>query len=403
MSVSKKNHAASGRVAAYLGIVLVAGGLLTGVTSFSPVAEQIATDIHLTPVTYGLLGTLSPIIFGIVGLLTPFVARRLSLEWTILAAAAFMALGQLLRAFAGEAIGFFGFSIVAMLGIGAANMLLPPLIKRFFPDRVVNVSTAYSVLLVASSVYPPLFAVPLAQAIGWRGSIGVWCVVEFVAIIPWIAVILRHRKNADALPADQAPAGLTAAVWRHRASWSLMAGYAVGVFNFYIVVAWLPTILMETANVDAATAGILLSVYSGLGIVTGFIVPRLLHAMENIGLIFVGIIVFTAVGYFGLLLAPTTVTWLWVLLAGVGPTLFTTVLVGLNYRSQTPAGAVALGGMVTAGGYIIGAAGPLVVGALRAQNVAWSVTWWMLILSLIVGVIAGLGLRRHVNVDANLG
>jgi CP family cyanate transporter-like MFS transporter len=400
MSSSAQSQAKAGRVAAYLGIVLAAAGLLTGVTSFSPIAEQIATDIHLTPVTYGLLGTLSPIVFGVVGLVTPLVSRLLSLEWTILIAAALMALGQLFRAFAGEAIGFFGFSIVAMLGIGAANMLLPPLIKRFFPDRVVTVSTAYSVLLVASSVYPPLFAVPLAQAIGWRGSVGVWCLVEFVAILPWLAVIVGKRKNSDAIPDAQPPAGLTAAVWKHRASWSLMAGYAVGVFNFYIVVAWLPTILMETAKVDAATAGILLSVYSGLGIVTGFIVPRLLHAMENIGLIFVGIVAFTAIGYLGLLLAPMSVTWLWVLLAGVGPTLFTTVLVGLNYRSHTPAGAVALGGMVTAGGYIIGAAGPLIVGALRAQNVTWAVTWWMLILSLIVAVVAGLGLRRHVNVDA---
>jgi len=399
MSASTQNHAGAGRTAAYFGIVLVAAGLLTGVTSFSPVAEQIATDIHLTPVTYGLLGTLSPIIFGVVGLLTPAVARRLSLEWTILIAAALMALGQLLRAFAGDAIGFFGFSIVAMLGIGAANMLLPPLIKRFFPDRVVSVSTAYSVLLVASSVYPPLFAVPLAQALGWRATIGLWCVIEFVAIIPWLAVILRNRKITDARASEHAPAGLTAKVWKHSASWSLMAGYAVGVFNFYIVVAWLPTILVETAGVDPLVAGVLLSVYSGLGIVTGFIVPRLLNAMQNIGIIFTGIVVITAVGYFGLLLAPTAVTWLWVLLAGIGPTLFTTVLVGLNYRSHTPAGAVALGGMVTAGGYIIGAAGPLIVGALRAQGVAWSVTWWMLILSLIVAVLAGLGLRRHVNVD----
>ena len=399
-SASSSLRAASGRTAAYLGIVLVAAGLLTGVTSFSPLAEQIAADIHLTPVTYGLLGTLSPIVFGVVGLLTPAAARRLSLELTILIAAALMAAGQLLRAFAGEANAFFAYSILAMLGIGAANMLLPPLIKRFFPDRVVSVSTAYSVLLVTSSVYPPLFAVPLAQAIGWRGSIGLWSIVEFIAILPWIAVIIRNRKSADARPADAAPAGLTAKVWKHPASWSLMAGYAVGVFNFYIVVAWLPTILVETAHVEPLTAGILLSVYSGVGIVTGFIIPRLLHARENIGIIFTGIVIVTAVGYFGLLLAPTSVTWLWVALAGIGPTLFTTVLVGLNYRSHTPAGAVALGGMVTAGGYIIGAAGPLIVGALRAQGVAWSVTWWMLILSLIVAVVAGLGLRRHVNVDA---
>ena len=389
----------TGRYAPYFGIVLVSLGLLTGVTSFSPVAEQIATEIHLTPVTYGLLGTLSPVIFGIVGLLTPLVAGRISLEWTILIAAALMGAGQLFRALAGDAVGFFGFSIVAMLGIGAANMLLPPLIKRFFPDRVVGVSTVYSVLLVTSSIYPPLLAVPLSHAIGWRGAIGLWCIIEFLAVVPWVVTIIRSKKATDAPPPSHAPAGLTAKVWKHPASWALMAGYAVGVFNFYIVVAWLPAILVETAGVDPLTAGLLLSLYSGLGIVTGLFIPRLLHGVENIGLLFLGIVVIAAIGYFGLLLAPTTITWLWVLLAGTGPSLFTTVLVGLNYRSHTPAGAVALGGMVTAGGYIIGAAGPLIVGALRAQQVSWSATWWMLIASLVVAIVAGFGLRRRVNVD----
>lgn len=392
-------HSLSKTWAPYLGIVLVAGGLLTGVTSFSPLAEQIAADIHLTPVTYGLLGTLSPVIFGVVGLVTPFVAARISLEWTILIAAALMGAGQLFRALAGDAIGFFGFSILAMFGIGAANMLLPPLIKRFFPDRVVSVSTVYSVLLVTSSVYPPLLAVPLAQAIGWRGSIGIWCVIEFLAVVPWLVTIIRSKKSTDVLPPDHAPAGLTAKVWKHPASWALMAGYAVAVFNFYIVVAWLPTILVETAHVDPMVSGVLLSLYSGLGIVTGLFIPRLLHGIANIGLLFIGIVVIAAVGYFGLLLAPSSATWLWVLLAGIGPSLFTTVLVGLNYRSHTPAGAVALGGMVTAGGYIIGAAGPLIVGALRAAQVSWSVTWWMLIASLVVAVIASFGLRRRVAVD----
>lgn len=393
-------RANAGRLAPYLGIVLVSFGLLTSVTSFSPLAAQIADSIHLTPLTYGLLGMLAPVILGIMGFVTPAVARRLSLEGTILLAAVFIALGQLLRSFAGEAMGFFAWSIVATLGIGAANMLLPALIKRFFPDRVVGVSTVYSVLLVASSIYPPLFAVPLAQAFGWRVSIGVWFLIEAIAVIPWLLVAVRAKRSLEERPIAHIPAGLNRRVWRSRTSWALVGGYATATFNFYIMVAWLPTLLGETGHTSPAMGGTLLSLYSVVGIATGLLIPRMLHQVENIGSIFTGISVLTAVGYLGLLAAPGTLTWVWVVLAGVAPSFFTTVLVGLNYRSRTDFGVVALGGMVTACGYLLGATGSLIVGALRSAGAPWSVTLFMLLASLLVPVISGLGLRRRIDVDA---
>ncbi len=389
-----------GRLAPYLGIMLVSLGLLTGVTSFSPIAEDIARDIHLTPVTYGALGMLGPFTLGVMGLITPFIARRLTLEWTIVAAAFLMAAGQLLRALAGEAGGFFVFSVVSMLGIGAANMLLPALIKRYFPDRVVSVSTVYVVLLVVSSIYPPLFAVPLAQAFGWRLSVGLWFLIEALAVIPWFVTAIRSRKPQSVSHSDiQSSASITRKVWSHPASWALMAGYAVATFNFYIVVAWLPAILVETAGADQLSAGALLSLYPCVGVVAGFFIPQLVAKFANVGMIFTVNVALIAVGYLGLILAPGTLPWLWVVFAGTGPSLFSIILVAINYRTKTDVGASALSGMVTGGGYILGAIGPLIVGVLRANGAPWSTTLVMLILSLVVTVIAGLGLRRRVNVD----
>jgi CP family cyanate transporter-like MFS transporter len=104
-------------------------------------------------------------------------------------------------------------------------------------------------------------------------------------------------------------------------------------------------------------------------------------------------------GYLGLLLVPGTATWLWVVLAGTAPSLFSIVLVAVNYRTATQHGAVALSGMATAGGYFLGAAGPLVVGFWRAQGLDWSVVLWMLIASTFVTIGFSFSLRRRVNVD----
>ncbi len=390
---------ATRRLAPYLGIMLVSLGLLTGVTSFPPIAAQISQDIHLTDVTYGLLGMLSPFTFGLMGLLTPLVVRRMSLEWAILIAAALMGLGQLLRAFAGESATFFTFSIVSMLGIGAANMLLPALIKRFFPDRVASVSTLYVVLLVVSSVYPPLFAVPIAQAAGWRASIGVWAVVEFAAIVPWVITIIRGRNSHTSVAVEAPVAGMARKVWSHPVSWSLLIGYAVATLNFYVMVAWLPTMLTETVGASAADAGALLSLYTAVSILTGLFIPGLLARSGNIGMLFTANAVLMIVGYAGLMIAPGTATWLWVALAGTAPSLFSVVLVGVNFRTASQQGAVLLSGMTTAGGYFIGASGPLVVGVLRAQGLTWNTVMIMLIVSSVVAIAVSWNLRRRVNVD----
>jgi len=395
-----------GRVAAYLGILLVALGLLTAVTSYSPLAASISADIGLTDVTYGLLGTVGPFMFAFASLITPFVVRRISLEWTIVIAAAMIGAGQILRAFAGESVGFFAWSIVAMLGIGASNMLLPPLVKRFFPDRIVSVSTVYLTVMVFSTIYPPLLAVPIAQWVGWRGAVGVWGVIEAVAVLPWLIAIFTHR--ASAVPSTHAAPQLTTSVdhrvvtrrvWSHPTSWAMLVMYAMSTINFYTVVAWIPTILGETAGIEPAVAGELLALYAAVGIPIGFFVAPLVAKVRNLGILYVVVAVCVIVGYLGLWFMPGTAPWLWMLLAGISPTIFSITLVATNFRTSNELGGVTLTGMVAFGGYFIGGFAPLVVGVFAANNLPWSVTYIMLIASMLVVIGVHFALRKRVLVD----
>ena len=395
-----------GRIAAYLGIMLMALGLLTAVTSYSPLAASISLDIGLTDVTYGLLGTVGPFAFAFASLFTPFVARRISLEWTVVIAAAMIGAGQILRAVAGESLGFFAWSIVAMLGVGAGNMLLPPLVKRFFPDRIVSVTTVYLTVMVISTIYPPLLAVPIAQWIGWRGSIGVWGLLELIAVIPWLVAIFANRKSrtsAGAQAADAAPQvhhrDITKRVWSHPTSWVMLTMYALATINFYTVMAWIPAVLNQTAGIEPATAGALLALYSAMGIPVGFFIAPLVARLNNLGLLYAVVAALVIVGYLGLWFMPGTLTWLWMMFAGVAPTIFSITLVATNYRTSSEAGGVTLAGMVTFGGYLIGGFAPLVVGVFAANALDWSVTYIMLIASMLVVIGVSFALRRKVLVD----
>jgi len=115
-----------------------------------------------------------------------------------------------------------------------------------------------------------------------------------------------------------------------------------------------------------------------MGIPCALVIPVLTARMKNVGrLIYVGVGLFIA-GDLGLLLAPGTLTWLWVVFAGLGPLFFPLALVLINLRTRTHSGSVALSGFVQSVGYVIGAFGPLVFGLLHEVSGGW--TWPLLFL-----------------------
>ncbi len=359
---------------------------------------SIEKDVAFTPFTVGLLGMMAPLTFAVAGSLTPLVARRIGLEWSMVVAALFMGLGQILRATSTDPTGFLGWTIVAMAGIGAANVLLPPLVKRFFPDRISTMSSVYIVVAVASSIVPAYFAVPLQQATDWRISIGSWGLIAVIAAVPWLGTLYRERGSDLTYAVAHAP-GVAKRVWTSPTSWAMTLGFAVAAFQTYAMFAWLPVILQERSGLTDTESGIMLAVYAAMALPMGFFIPRLIRRLENLFGMFAAASAFFVIGDLGLWLLPDTVTWLWVVLAGVGPALFSMNLVMIAYRTATQAGAVVLSGMVQGVGYALGAVGPLLIGILHGASNDWSGEFALLVGVGLLPLISGFILRRKSTVD----
>ena len=233
-----------------------------------------------------------------------------------------------------------------------------------------------------------------------------WGVLELVAVIPWLFAIFANRKSRTSVAlaeADAAPQEhhrtITKRVWSHRTSWVMLITYAMATINFYTLMAWIPAILNQTAGIEPATAGALLALYSAMGIPFGFFIAPLVAKVNNLGLLYAVAAVLVIVGYVGLWFMPGTLTWLWMMFAGISPTIFSITLVATNYRTSSEAGGVTLAGMVTFGGYFIGGFAPLVVGVFAANALDWSVTYIMLIASMLGVIGVSFALRRKVLVD----
>jgi CP family cyanate transporter-like MFS transporter len=396
----------AGRTAAVLGILLIALNMRTAVAAISPIVALVSKDIPLDSIGLGVLGTLPPIAFAASGLLAPLLARRIGLEATLVLACLAMIVGPLVRAVAPNYAVLLVGSAITLAGMGFGNIMLPPAVKKYFPDRIGQLTAAYATLVSISISVPALIATPVAAASGWRVSVGSWAVLAACALVPWVVVRLHAgrvaaRERAENL-VPEPRADLLNGMRHSRTAIALAITFAVVALNTYAFFAWLPELLRERAGSSAAEAGAMLFVFGIVGLPLGLLAPILASRVRNVGyLIGVGVVLFV-VGYLGLLVVPTVLTWLWVLLTGAGAILFPLCLALIALRARGPDGAVALSGFVQAIGYAAGALGPLLFGILHDATGGWTVPLLFLVATSLVAIVPAFLLRRPTFVEDEL-
>nr|MDQ2698734.1 MFS transporter [Actinomycetota bacterium] len=304
----------AGRTLALLAILLVALNVRTAVASLSPIVHRITEDVPLDSLGLGFIGTLPPIAFALSGLIAPVVARRLGLDAALAVACVAMVLGPLLRGIAPSYAVLVLGSTIALFGMGFGNVLLPPAVKRYFPDRIGVVTAGYATLLAVSTALAAVVAEPVASAAGWRVSTAIWAVLALAALGPWIVLAARSRREragaTQVLPAVARLSGLH----RSPVAWSITIAFVVSAITVYAAFAWLPVLLVEHAGVSEVEGGALLALYSIIGLPLGLVVPVLATRMRNVGLLILIGAVCSLVGFLGIWLLPGAVV-LWVVVA----------------------------------------------------------------------------------------
>ena len=393
----------AGRTAALLGIVLVAFTLRQAVAAISPIVGDIRVDIPISDIGVGVLGTLPPVLFAVSGFLAPRVARALGLDGGIVLALVLITAGHLVRAFApGFAVLLVG-SVLAFAGTGVGNVLLPAIVRRYFPDRVALLTAVYACIVGVSTAVPAALAAPIAEQSGWRFSLGVWSVTSVVALVPWLVVLGRERRQRlAAVAVETPPAALVTRLWRSRVAVSITVMFSASAICTYAAFAWLPEILGDIAGTTPTEGGVLLALTGIVSVPGALLAPLLVARLRNVGWLIAAGIASFALGYLGLLLAPAPLTLLWVLLIGSGSILFPVSLVLINGRTRTQAGTVALSGFAQGIAYALGALGPLLVGLLHDASGGWTLPLLFLLAVTLVTTIPAITLSRPAFVEDEL-
>ncbi|MFT3797966.1 CynX/NimT family MFS transporter [Microbacterium sp.] len=361
-----------GRALALVGVILVAFSLRSAVASLSPLIGHIARDFPVSSVVLGLIGTAPPLCYAVFGIVTPALERRFGLERLATLSMVVIAIGLLTRSLAPDALVLLLATALVFAAVGTGNILLPPLVKKYFPDRLGLMMTLYSTTMAVATFLPPLFAVPIADAAGWRFSLSLWAVFAVAAIVPWVVMAVRERAAAP-VEVEETDAGALGRMWRIPLAWMLMIGFAVSGVLAYTSFAWLPVILTDVAGVSAAEAGGMLSLFAILSLPGSMLVPLIVVRFGAVRAVFAVAITCGFIGLGGLLFAPTVAPWLWVGVFGLSGSLFPLSLVLLGIRARTHEGAVALSGFVQSVGYAVVAVFPVGIGVVHDLTGSWTI------------------------------
>ncbi|WP_327252049.1 CynX/NimT family MFS transporter [Streptomyces sp. NBC_01244] len=378
-----------------VGIVLAALNLRPAITSLGALFEETREGLGMSGTVAGLITSVPALCFAVFGVTAPRLSRRFGPAAVVCAGMAAVAAGLLIRPFASNAAGFLAASALTLAGIALTNVLLPVIVKRWFPDRVGTMTGLYSMALAAGTSLAAAATVPMTQALGgsWRTGLLIWAFLAAVAVLPWLAIAAAARKEkaaAAGVPAARPDAGPS--VVRSRTAWALACYFGLQATGAYITMGWLPQIFRD-AGVSASTAGILLAVTMVMGVPLAFVIPGLAGRMRNQGPIAVVLGLFGLVGYLGLSFAPAAGAWAWAILLGVSNCAFPLVITLIGLRAKSPAGVVKLSAFAQSTGYLISIPGPLLIGTLYQHTGGWDLPLalmaGLLVPQIALGVLAG--------------
>ncbi|WP_238605563.1 MFS transporter [Amycolatopsis sp. Poz14] len=368
---------------------------LTGVGTLLPAIEH---DTGLPASAGGVLNTLPLLMFAVTSPLVGRVSHRIGSTRLLVLSLAVLAVGTVVRSLPSVACLFVG-TVLLSAAIAVGNVLLPTVIRAHVPaSRIHTVSALYVTVMGVVAAVSSGISVPLAGVLpgGWHSALGWGVVVALAALAGWLPRLRGSRPDAGA----RAGSSHAPTPWRSWLAWQVSLFMGLQSLAFYTAVAWLPSILIGQ-GMSTAAAGWMLFYYQLVALATGMVLPLLTRGRADQRFPAAAASAVTAAGFAILLLAPG--------IAIVGCTLLglgsgVCLVLALSFQSQRatgPSETTALAGMAQSIGYLVAAAGPLVLGILHDATGSWSGALVALTALSVVMVFTGYGAGRdrHVRAD----
>ena len=368
-----------------LGILFIAANLRAPVTGLAPVLEQIIFSFNLTTSQAGLLTTLPLIAFALASPMAASLAKKQGLEISLFISLLLIGVGLASRLIDSMLILYVGTAIIG-IGIAIGNVLLPSLIKRDFPHKVAVMTSSYVLAMgIFGGSYSALI-IPLAEykQMGWQIALASYGLLTVIGILIWLPQLKQHTKPDKGLFASVN----TAKMWHQALAWQITLLLGLNSFFTYILIGWLPSILIEAGH-TAQHAAVLQGGFQIASALPGIILIPLLAKLKDQRLLTCLLALLASFSSIGLLYLPEFANVWSIVLGFSSGACFILGLSFISLRTNDSRQATSLSGMSQCIGYLLAASGPIIAGSLHSYFGNWSATLWLCAFASILCAIFG--------------
>jgi CP family cyanate transporter-like MFS transporter len=354
------------------GIILSALALRPEIIAIGPLVDAIDTDLGVSHTITGLLLSIPLLCMGLFAPAAGPLAARVGATRAMTIVLFTIGLAGIARAVAPGALGVILLTLPIGVGIAIGNVLAPVLVKIAFAHRPLLATGLFAFGIQIGAGGSGALAVPLADALdGWRASLMVISLACTAVALAWLPVARAVRLPASVEPAPRLP-------WRSSAAWRLAIMFSFVSVTYYGISAWLADAFVEHGWSEAragsligilnitALGGTLLVAFAGdhLG-------SRRTYLSGGLSLVLAGLLLAIASPDSGVLAA--------ILMGfGIGCGFSLSMVLPVDV-AHDGASVAATTGLMLLVGYVIAAASPVGLGAVRDLTGGYTAVLWVLV------------------------
>ena len=313
------------------------------------------------------------------------ISNKVGLEKTLLLAAIIISIGLGLRFHINTYV-FFITTFIIGVGITIGNVLLPGLVKKYYPEKLGLMTGFYAVIMnigaaVAAGIsYPILSSNIGGEKFSTGLAVNIWIIIAVINIFVYTA--MSKNSNVNEVKDNHEKVH---GYFKYTKMWTIMLSMGLQSALFYCSVSWFAEIMISK-DFSPETAGLLLSISQFAQFPSTFIVPILADKVHNKLIIPVVITIGYLVSLVGMLYTSGNfvlmLTFI-IIFALAGGGSFSYVMYLFSVKSRNESEAADISGLAQSGGYLLAAIFPPLLGYIRDIS-DWNKALYVLILTTAV-------------------
>lgn len=379
-------------------VLFVAANLRAPFTAIGPVLNEMSTVLNLTNVQASLLTSIPLLMFAGFSMWISHLSAKNNTSKMLLLGMIVMFLGSLFRVYGNVSMLMIG-SVFIGLGICVGNVVVPGYIKKNLSNHIGLMTGMFALFMNLVAAFASGLSVDIGKWThwAWKGSIGIWSILELAAIIILMLELMFIYKGNTTVPKDNSSS--TFKMYRSRLAWQISVFMGLQSVIYYSLVAWLPAVLISYGMSDAETGWVLFA-FQMSALPFSFLGPVIANKMKDQRklIYFVSLLLFVSMIMF--VIDKIRFAYIAAILIGASNGFaFSMCLLFFSIRTQSVANAVKLSGMAQSIGYLIAAFGPMVFGGLRKFDKSWDLSLYFIVLIGILILYFGSAASRDLKVE----